>query len=127
MAEQRRDRIKLPAMVLGLVVRLAEQHDAALGERYGSVASLFVATRANPFRRRHAVCGLRCKWPRMVSLLRVLGRLRRLKVVHRDGTQDPIWGSDDSSDFLRFRDRWLELSPSPPYRLRLIAEADSWT
>ena len=44
-AEQRRDRIKLPAMVLGLVVRgFAEQHDAALGERYGSVASLFVAT-----------------------------------------------------------------------------------
>src|ERR1017187_3697009 len=29
-AEQRRDRMKLPAMVLRLIVRLAEQHDAAL-------------------------------------------------------------------------------------------------
>jgi len=77
-SEQRRDGIKLPAMVLRTVVRLAEQHDAALGERYDRVVSLFVAARVNPCAHRHARSGLRFKWLRMVSLFRVFGRLRRL-------------------------------------------------
>ena len=79
MAEQRRDGIKLPAMVLRLVVRLAEQHDAALGERYDRIVWLFAAARVNPFARRKAASGLRFKWSQMVSLFRVLGRLRRPK------------------------------------------------
>ena len=92
-AEQRRDRMKLPEMVLRLVVRLAEQHDAAFGERYDRIVWLFAAARVNPCAHGHAASGLRCKWSRMVSLFRVLGRLRRLKkVVHKGGTQDPIRG-----------------------------------
>src|SRR5665647_2583016 len=59
-AEQRRDRMKLPAMVLRLIVRLAEQHDAALSERYERVVLFFVAARVNPCTRRHAAGGLRC-------------------------------------------------------------------
>ena len=60
MAEQRRDRMKLPAMVLRLVVRLAEQHDAALGERYERIVWLFAAAGINPFAHRKAASGLRC-------------------------------------------------------------------
>jgi hypothetical protein len=40
--------MKLPAMVLCLVVRLAEQHDAVLGERYERIVWLFAAARVNP-------------------------------------------------------------------------------
>lgn len=92
-AEQRCDRMELPSMVLRLVVRLAEQHDAVLGERYERIVWLFAAARVNPCAHGHAASGLRCKWSRMISLFRVLGRLRRLKkVVHTGGTQDPIRG-----------------------------------
>src|SRR5664279_3789343 len=59
-AEQRRDRMKLPAMVLRLNVRLAEQHDAALGERYDRIVWLFAAVRVNPCAHGHAASGLRC-------------------------------------------------------------------
>src|SRR5665647_985153 len=58
-AEQRCDRMKLPAMVLRLVMRLAEQHDASLGERYYRVVSLFVAARVYPCAHRHAAAGTR--------------------------------------------------------------------
>jgi len=60
-------------------VRLAEQHDAALGERYDRVVSLFVAARIYRSAHRNAASGLRFKWSQMVSLFRVLGRLRRPK------------------------------------------------
>ena len=52
---------KLPAMVLCLIVRLAEQHDAALGERHYRVVLFFIAAGTNPRTRRHPVCGLRCE------------------------------------------------------------------
>jgi hypothetical protein len=71
--------MKLPAMVLRLVMRLAEQHDAVFGERYDRIVWLFAAARVNPCANGHAASGLRCKWSRMVSLFRVLDRLRRLK------------------------------------------------
>src|ERR1035437_474227 len=115
-AEQRRDRMKLPAMVLRLIVRLAEQHDAALGKRYERVVWFFVAARVNPCADEHAASGLRCKWSRMVSLFRVLGRLRRLKRWYTTYTRShpeflqPLL----LSDFLRFRDRWMRVPPSPP-------------
>ena len=60
MAEQRRDRMKLPAMVLRLVMQLAEQHDASLGERYYRIVSLFIAAGINPCAHRHAAGGMRC-------------------------------------------------------------------
>src|SRR5665647_3341127 len=59
-AEQRCDRMKLPAMVLRLVMRLAEQHDVALGERYERIAWFFAAARIDPCAQRHAAGGLRC-------------------------------------------------------------------
>jgi hypothetical protein len=52
--------MKLPAMVLRLIVRLAEQHDAALGERYERIAWFFAAARRDPCAQRHAAGGLRC-------------------------------------------------------------------
>ena len=58
--EQRRDRMKLPAMVLWLVMRLAEQHDASLGERYYRIVSLFMAAGINPCAHRCTVAGMRC-------------------------------------------------------------------
>ena len=53
--------MKLPAMVLRIVVQLAEQHDAALGERYDCIVWMFAAARVNPCAHRHAASGLRCK------------------------------------------------------------------
>src|ERR1035441_7181034 len=63
-AEQRRDRIKLPAMVFRLIVRLAEQHDAALGERYDRIVWMFAAARVNPCAHGPTASGLRCPDPR---------------------------------------------------------------
>jgi len=40
-------------------MRLAEQHDASLGERYYRVVSLFVAARVYPCAHRHAAAGTR--------------------------------------------------------------------
>ena len=122
-AEQRRDRMKLPAMVLRLVMRLAEQHDAVFGERYDRIVWLFAAARVNPCANGHAASGLRCKWSRMVSLFRVLDRLRRLKkwytqVVHK--IRSGFSATLILSDFLRFRDRWMRVPPSPP-ALRMMA------
>jgi hypothetical protein len=78
---------------LGTAWALAEQHDAALGVRYDRVISLFVAAKVNLSARGHAAGGLLCKLSRKVSLLRILGRLRRpKKVVHNGGTQNPIRG-----------------------------------
>jgi hypothetical protein len=52
--------MKLPAMVLRLIVRLAEQHDASLGERYYRIVSLFIAAGINPCAHRRTVAGTRC-------------------------------------------------------------------
>jgi len=111
-AEQRRDGMKLPAMVRCLVVCLAEQHDPVLGERYERVVWLFVAARVNPCAGGHAASGLRCKWSRIVSLFRVLDRLRRLKrwytqLVHK--IRSGVSATLILSDFLRFRDRWMRV------------------
>jgi hypothetical protein len=58
MAEQRRDRMELPAMVFHLVVRLAEQHDPALGKCHEHVISFFVASGIDPTAHGHAAAGL---------------------------------------------------------------------
>src|SRR5664280_2599991 len=94
-AEQRRDRMKLPAMVLCLVMRLAEQHDVAPGERCDRIVWLFAAARVNPCAHGHAACGLRGKWSRIVSLFRVFGRLRR----PRGGTHS--WYTRSDPEFLQ--------------------------
>ena len=48
------------AMVFGLVVRLAEQHDPALRECREHVISAFVAAWIDPCTYRHVAGGMRC-------------------------------------------------------------------
>ena len=57
--EQRRDRMELPAMVLCLVVCLAEQHDPALRECHDHIISFFITPGIDPGTRRHAAVSLR--------------------------------------------------------------------
>ena len=58
-AEQPRDRVKLPAMVLRLDVQLAEQHDCARGERRERVVSFLAACGIDPAAYRRAAAGRR--------------------------------------------------------------------
>jgi hypothetical protein len=86
------------------------------GERYDRIVWLFASARVNPCANGHAASGLRCKWSRMVSLFRVLDRLRRLKkwytqMVHK--IRSGFSATLILSDFLRFRDRWMRVPPSP--------------
>ena len=87
-AEQRRDRVELPTMVLRLVVRLPEQHDPALGECHEHVISFFVTSGIDPGAHRHAAAGLRGADTEQSDWARRYETRRKQEQVNRCGAHE---------------------------------------